>query len=279
MACRYDRGAVIVGIESHLAAAPVIFCPMRRVFFAALAFLVVSWVLLQLGVLPAPVARVLWPVVNMAWGLACPLFFLSLWVAPGLYQETAGDFRQYWERLRVRRHEVDDLERKVATLDKPHHMIQLGSLYLRQGRVARAMPLLQKAVEREPDTIEAQYRLALAYLNRHRYEEAASLLEKVHAVTPAYDYGSAYLRLAEAQVKLGNTVRAREIYEAMLKFYPGQPECCYRLALLLYQAGDRDRASRMMREVIFTLRHSPRFQRRRNGHWGLKARWWLWRHG
>jgi tetratricopeptide (TPR) repeat protein len=252
---------------------------MRRILFSAIGFLVLAWLLMQWGVLPAPVARVLWPIVNLAWGLACPLFFLSLWIAPGIYQETVDDLRQFRERLGARRNEVEELERKVATLDKPHHMLQLGSLYLRQGRVARAIPLLEKALEREPDTTEAQYRLGIAYLERHRCNEAATLLEKVHAATPAYDYGSAYLRLAEAQTRLGNCARAREIYEAMLKFYPGQPECCYQLGLLLGRDGERERAVKMMREVIFTLRHSPRFQRRRNGHWGLKARWWLWRHG
>lgn len=252
---------------------------MRRFVFALIGFLLVSWLLLQWGLVPAPVARILWPVVNLAWGLACPLFFLSLWVAPGIYQETAADLRQFSERWGARRQEVEELQRKVATLDKPHHMIQLGSLYLRQGRVTRAIPLLEQALEREPDTTEAQYRLGIAYLDRNRNEEAAALLEKVHMASPAYDYGSAYLRLAEAQTRLGNFDRAREIYQAMLKFYPGQPECCYQLGLLLAQDGQQEAGVKMMREVIFTLRHSPRFQRRRNGHWGLKARWWLWRHG
>lgn len=251
---------------------------MRRLFFTAIAVLVLSWLLLQWDVLPAPVARFLGPVVNLAWGLACPLFFLSLWIAPGIYQQTVSDLRQYRERVGVRRREVEELERKVATLDKPHHMIQLGSLYLRQGRVTRAIPLLEKALEREPETTETRYRLGIAYLERHRYEEAAALLEQVHATSPAYDYGSAYLRLAEAQTRLNNTSRAREVYEAMLKFYPGQPECCYQLGILLAQASEKERATKMMREVVFTLRHSPAFQRRRNGHWGVKARWWLWRH-
>ena len=33
-----------------------------------------------------------------------------------------------------------------------------------------------------------------------------------------------------------------------------------------------------MRDVIFTVRHSPGFHRRRNRHWPLKAQWWLLRH-
>jgi len=252
---------------------------MRRLFVLVLVLLVVAWVLLQSGLLPPVVARILWPVVHLAWGLACPLFFLTLWVAPGIYRDTADDFRQYWERLRTRRHEMEDLRRKVAHLDKPHHMVQLGALYLRQGRVAQALPLLEKAHEREPDALETKYRLAICYLERQRWEEASALLEQVHDEKADYDYGSAYLRLADVQTRLGNLHRAREVYEAMLQYYPGQPECCYKLALLLAQEGERGRAVELMREVVFTVRHSPRFQRRRNGHLAFKARWWLWRHG
>ena len=49
-------------------------------------------------------------------------------------------------------------------------------------------------------------------------------------------------------------------------------------AELLEEAGDRDTAREQMRRVITSVRNSPAFGRRRNGHWLWKAQWWLWRH-
>lgn len=251
---------------------------MRRLILTGFAVLAILWLLLQLQVLPAPVARIVAPIVGLACSFACPLFFLTILLAPGLYRDTTEGLQHSWARLRTRRIELEDLQRKIARLNKPHHMIQLGALYLRQGKTAKAASWFEKALEGEPDSLEAQYRLGLCYFEQGRYEQAAELLERVHAVKPEYDYGLAYLRLAESQQKLGNVDRASEIYEIMLRFYPGHPEGSYNFALLLADAGDMQRAKELMQEIVVSLRHSPRFQRTRNRHWMLKARWWLWRH-
>lgn len=244
----------------------------------AIGLLALSWVLLNMGLLPPPVARIVAPIVGLACSLACPLFLLSLILAPGLYSSWTEDLRHFWERVRTRRREVEDLQRKIAHLDKPHHMIQLGSLYARQGKPSKAIELLERALEREPESIEAQYRLALCYLHQRRFESAIELLEAVHEAKPDYDYGLAYLRLAEAQQHVGNIERARQVYEQMLRFYPSHPEASYKYALLLADLGEWDEARRVMADMVLTVRHSPPFQRQRNRHWMIKARWWLWRH-
>ena len=99
----------------------------------------------------------------------------------------------------------------------------------------------------------------------------------MHAIKPDHDYGMAYLRLAQSQQFRGNDSRAGEVFQTMLRFYPGHPEGTYYYGLLL--AGDHspEKARQLMEEVIFNVRHSPSFSRRRNRHWSLKARWWLWR--
>ena len=111
-----------------------------------------------------------------------------------------------------------------------------------------------------------------------QYAAAAELLEKVNAQKPDYDYGMAYLRLAQSQQFVGNNSRAAEVYQTLLRFYPGHPEGTYRYALLKADNHALDEARKLMRDVIFTVSHSPGFHRRRNRHWALKRRLWLWRH-
>ena len=234
--------------------------------------------LMRFGLVPGPIVPFAQYILWVGWSLACPLFFLSILVAPGLYRDTTDSISRFWQRVRTRRVEVEQLQRKIAHLDRPHHMVQLGTIFAKQGRTAKAVHWFQKALEKDPDLIDAQHKLALCYFDQAHFEPAVELLEKVHAKKPDYDYGVAYLRLAEAHHQLGNVERAAEIYEMLLRFYPGQPEGSFHYAQLLAGDNKHEEAARYMQEVVFTLRHSPAFQRRRNRHWMLKARWWLWRH-
>lgn len=237
------------------------------------------WLLLQVGLVPAPLVPAVSYVVGMACSLGLPLLLMSVYLAPGLYRDLSGSSSAWWERLRSRRLEIEDLERKIAHLNKPHHMLQLGALLARQGKTAQARDWLEKTLSVEPGSLEAQYRLALCHFAERNFATAAPLLEQVHAAKPDYDYGLAYLRLAQSQQFLGQAARAQEVYEQMFRFYPGHAEGLYHFALLRAAGGESAPAAQAMREVIRSVRHSPPFQRRRNRHWSLKARWWLWRNG
>jgi tetratricopeptide (TPR) repeat protein len=250
---------------------------MARVVLLLLGLLLVLWLLLAARVLPAPLVGPVSAIVYGAMSLAFPLFLVTVYLAPGLFLEMRDVIWQSWERLRTRRDEIDQLQRKINHLDRPHHMLQLGAVYARQGRVAQAAEWFRRALDKEPDSLDAQYKLALCLYQQRQYPQAVELLEKVHTAKPDHDYGQAYLRLAQCHQQLGNWDRASEVYERFLRYYPGQPEGCYHYALLQDGRQNHSRAVELMRELIFSVRHSPRFQRRRNRHWALKARWWLWR--
>ncbi len=252
---------------------------MRWAIVIVIAAFGVLWILLQSGHLPPAVASVVEPVLGLACSLAIPLLVISAYAIPGLYRSLNDDLHHWWERIRTRRHEMEDLERKIAHLDKPYHMVQLGTVCAAQGRTARAAELFQQALAKDSSLLDARYRLGLCYFAQGRFQQSAELLEEVHAAKPDYDYGMAYLRLAEAWQHVGNAARATEVFEILLRFYPGHPEGAYHYAQLLAGSGGFERAKCLMREVIFTVRHSPGFQRRRNRHWAIKAQWWLWRNG
>jgi len=251
---------------------------MTRLILITVVVLVALWLLLNLGVVPEALAGVVEPIVGLACSLAFPLLIVTSYAAPGLIRDVADDARHLWRRMRTRRGDIDDLELKIANLDRPYHMHQLGLIYSAQGRVAKARSLFEQALAKDPDAVETKYHLAVCQFAKKEYQSAAELLEQVHQKKPDYDYGMAYLRLAQAQHFVGNNGRAGEIYQSLLKFYPGHPEGTYHYGLLLAAEGVLDEARKRMREVIFTVSHSPGFHRRRNRHWSLKARWWLWRH-
>jgi tetratricopeptide (TPR) repeat protein len=249
---------------------------MTRLILVSIVVLAAAWLLLTLGVLPAPLARVIEPVVGLACSLAVPALFLTVYVAPGLLRSVADDASHLWHRLSTRRGDTEELERKIAHLDRPYHMHQLGLIYAAQGRTAKAKPWFERALAKDPESLDSNYQLGLCFFSQADYPGAAELLERVYVTKPDHDYGGLYLRLAEAQHFAGNKARAIEVYQTLLRFYPGHPEGSYHYALLI-EADSLDEARRLMRDVIFSVRHSPGFHRRRNRHWALKARWWLWR--
>ncbi|MBI2823326.1 MAG: tetratricopeptide repeat protein [Planctomycetia bacterium] len=251
---------------------------MTRLILITVATLLALWILLNLGIVPEPLARLFEPLVGLACSLAIPALIITSYAAPGLLRDVADDARHLWHRVRTRRHDIDELEVKIAHLDRPYHMHQLGLIYAAQGRIAKARPWFERALAKDPDAVETKYHLACCDFAQKQYATAADLLEQVHAKRPDYDYGMAYLRLAQSQQLAGNLARAGEVYQTLLRFYPGHPEGTYYYALLKADDHAPDEARQLMRDVIFTVRHSPGFHRRRNRHWALKAQWWLWRH-
>ena len=110
--------------------------------------------------------------------------------------------------MRTRRRDIDELELKIAHLDRPYHMHQLGLIYSAQGRVTKAKQLFEQALAKDPEAFETKYHLATCHFAQKHYQAAADLLEQVHTQKPDYDYGMAYLRLARSQQFVGNNSRA-----------------------------------------------------------------------
>ncbi len=233
--------------------------------------------LLGSGWLPPALQAALGWAFNVAVYVLVPIFLVMFLMAPGLFPSLSNEAKSLWQRLRGG--ETADLRRKIDTLDKPHHMVQLGNVYLHAARYAKAEPWFARALEREPESLEARYKTGLCRFHASDFAAAKELLEAVHAEKPDYDYGMAYLRLAQTHSHLGNHERAAEVFDTMLKFYPGHAEASYSYGIMLAETGDWNAAAGHIRNVNATLKHAPPFQRRRNRHWALKSWWWLFRHG
>lgn len=228
------------------------------------------------GWLPPPIHALVAYAFRITLFLIAPSFLAMFFLAPGLFPSLSNEARALWQKFTGR--ETQELISKIEQLDKPHHLVQLGTLYSHAARFAKARPWFAKALEREPDLLEARYRLGVCAFHAEEYPEAERLLEEVYAEKPGYDYGMAYLRLAQTHARQNHYARAEEIFETMLRYYPGHAEACYSYGGMLAEQGLWIRASQQMRTLIQAVRHSPGFQRRRNRHWALKAWWWLFRH-
>jgi tetratricopeptide (TPR) repeat protein len=119
--------------------------------------------------------------------------------------------------------------RKVLSLapeDQPA-LRQLSIIYLDQGQVLQAYPLLKKFIDLQPDDPEIQLKLATVYLSGRDYAQARDAASQVLEKQP--DNGQALLLLADASRTPDDIADARKRIEGLRE--KGQDRASYHLAL------------------------------------------------
>lgn len=148
----------------------------------------------------------------------------------------------------------------------------LAVIWLEKRRPARALPLVEQAQRREPDSVELHYLRGLALLGARRPDEAVDAFLEVLRREPRFRYGDAYLRAADALMALGRWEQAEEGLETYLEVNRSSVEGPYKLGLVRRARGDGSGAHRAFRQAAEIYQASPSFHRRRQLGWYLRAR-------
>ena len=149
---------------------------------------------------------------------------------------------------------------------------QLAEIWLDKRRPRRATPLLEKALERDPDSAELKYLLGLSKLRGGDAEGALAPLADALAKDPKVRYGSAYLAIGEALFEVGRLEEAIDAYERYLKINTSSLEGYAKLARARERNGDEAGARMARAHAIDTYRVLPRFQRRKQLAWWLRIK-------
>lgn len=149
---------------------------------------------------------------------------------------------------------------------------QLAEIRLAQHRPRRAIPLLEQALQRDPESAELRYLLGLALLRSGKPEPALEPLSAALARDPKVRYGGAYLAIADALSALDRLDEAIEAYERYLRINTSSLEGYCKLAHARDRKHDAEGARRARAEALDTFRVLPRFQRRQQLGWWLRAR-------
>jgi len=104
---------------------------------------------------------------------------------------------------------------------------QLGSIYLDQGQVVQAYPLLKKGAELQPDDPEIQLKLGQIYLTGRDYPQARDAASQI--LEKQSDNDKALLLLADASRTPDDIADARKRIESLRE--KGQDRANYHLAL------------------------------------------------
>jgi tetratricopeptide (TPR) repeat protein len=124
----------------------------------------------------------------------------------------------------------------------------LGTLLIRQGRIAEAEQEFLAALKIEPKDAVTEYNLGIIDLGKGELDSARGHFEKARRIEPTY--GSAYEGMAALKYTEGNIEEAKELFITAVGHNPELPDAHFQLGVIYLNGKDYDRAERSFREVL-----------------------------
>ena len=202
------------------------------------------------------------------------LVFGPLGAAVYFFSEYAGGGALARVTFRPRKVTAADVRRaevEVKRLDNAATWCEYASLLRARKDFDKAAEAARRALERNPDHLDARYELGLALLGAGRNAEAAPVLQAVVSRDRSFDSDDALFALGRAQQGAGDLAGARASLEELAE-RRGRAEILYELAVVQGLVGDRTAACRSLQRIIDEAELVPSYLQRDVRPWVRKAR-------
>jgi tetratricopeptide (TPR) repeat protein len=147
----------------------------------------------------------------------------------------------------------------------------LAKIWLEKHRPRRALPLLDQAIARDPDSIELLYLSGVANLLAGSHEKAVTALVTVVHREPNFLYGEAYLRVADALMVLGRWDDADDALERHAKINSSSLEGRLKRVRVCKARSDAEGMRKAQSDLREVWRALPSYQRRKQFGWYLRS--------
>lgn len=126
--------------------------------------------------------------------------------------------------------------------------VKQGLEYYEQGELDKAMAEFDKAIELEPDNVDAHRNLGTVYGEQGKWEESAAAYEQAIELAP--DFGEAYGDIVAAYIKLGKLEEAAAAGEKAIELAPDYATAHNNLGVAYKQQDRLDEAIAEYQEAI-----------------------------
>jgi hypothetical protein len=170
------------------------------------------------------------------------------------------------------------LEGMVAETPTQEACSDLAKIYAGGRRHQEAIGLFTRALALDPEDPDCLHGRGSCYAATGDKQKAAADFEAVIAIDPSHAFHAAHVELAETYAALGRTDDSAAAYEAIL----GRTtisRAYYGYGKLLAERGEKDRARKMLREILAKQAALPRYLRRQERPWLRRAKALLKEHG
>lgn len=166
-------------------------------------------------------------------------------------EEALAAFREAADHLLAKRFEQAE-ERALAALAAYPNLAAaqrlLGLVYLQQGRIDRAIAVLEASLRIEPFNPEALTNLAFAYLQVQNHGLAMELIETCRRLHP--DYKPALLQQGIMLLSEPDSQEAVDVLREAVAAFPNLPGPRNNLAVALARRGDRAGAREQLQALL-----------------------------
>lgn len=128
----------------------------------------------------------------------------------------------------------------------PLYITNAGKSYYRARDFDKTIEYFQNVLSETPDSTSAMYMLALAYIQKHRYDEAVKLMEKLSTTNKWY----AAALLGYSYAKVGRVDDARRILSEMEEHSKSEHLPAQERAIVYIGLGDNDNAFHWLNESV-----------------------------
>lgn len=156
----------------------------------------------------------------------------------------------------------------------PHDMsarYDLATAYIERRQFALALGLLEALAPSMKDTADVRYDMGVCQLALGDLDSGEQQITQALKVNPGLRYGEPYIRLASAFVAHDATKALTYVHEAN-KYNYSSCEAYYRLGQVYQQLGNSASARDAFRQCLATYRTLPKFRKRLERKWMLRAR-------
>jgi hypothetical protein len=164
-------------------------------------------------------------------------------------------------------------KREVEMVGSSQSKKALAEECIKRGRFQDAVDLYQSAMTGPlgAEDMALLHGLARAKMLAGDGAGAEAAFEKLKAADPVAFNADAELDYARALALQGKNDEALRQYENVLPRYPGEEARC-RYAVLLQKLGQQERAARVFREIVASVKGAPSYYRTRQREWLRIAR-------
>jgi len=167
--------------------------------------------------------------------------------------------------------ELQRLQIAARQIGNSHQFVQLGDALREVGRYEQAGDSYFKALEKEPENIQALWGLAQVEMQWKQYSNARPRLEAILAVDPKYKFGDVSLAYGRCLLEMNEQDAAFAHLTEHLKRWK-TPESQVVYARLLSERGEAAVAREMLEGMILEVSGGPKFFRRQSARWVREAR-------
>jgi tetratricopeptide (TPR) repeat protein len=143
----------------------------------------------------------------------------------------------------------------------------LGLIHQGRGELDLARERFERALQIDPEEIDASYQLGRIARQQKRYADAIQNFEQVVARNPAHSQHEVWREVAATYIAAGQFEDARTALDQFLEHRPSDPEGLYLMGRAHAGLGHKREATSLMQACIEAVKTAPAYKYRASKRW------------